>query len=385
MFPKKIKFVGTPVQLQQAIDALPPVKGNVRRSQSKDNVLRDKLLQIETAQLREWKLKPAMLRRIPALARERSNTVLQEKVLAIAVTSLDNMDGSTMQELTALLWQHQEYRLALNAHFARKVPTHQGWLQQYYKAFRTEDPPKAIAQNIPDSIPLYAVHKHFGMQTSNPLFLDIVKVYGQQVSLSEVSSWSWSKLLDFLHSGYPIMVKQRVLEWVLKEYCIDVELEQVLNVNGTDASLYRLFLVATQFLTRWQRQLPKSTQQHIQCVQRFQELNRWLSSKETYRWIRLLQYIQSISVHRPSGWLCVVFDTGALIWPMVKQDSVLYWMHRSNFRTMMLPKMRQSTPIAITQWDRQISKTDDWSRLLEQWIDPVAQDIEVSSDSEAEE
>mgnify|MGYP000545443902 CR=1 FL=1 len=384
MFPKNIKFVGTPVRLQQAIDALPAVKGNVRSSQSKDNALRGKLLQIETTQLREWKLKPAMLRRIPALARERSNTLLQEKILAIAVTSLENMDGATMQELTALLWQYQEYRLAINAHFARKVPTCQGWLQQYYKAFRTEDPPKAIAQSIPDSISLYALHKHLGMQTSNPLFLDIAKAYGEQVSLSDVSSWSWSKLLDFLHSGYPIVVKQRVLEWVLREYCTDVALTQVLNVEGTDGPLHRLFLVATQFSTPWKRRLPKITQQHIRCVQRFQELNRWLSTKEVHRWKSLLQYIQSVSVHRPSGWLCVLFDTGALIWPMVKQNTALYWMHRSHFRTMMVPKMLQSTPIAITQWDQQMSKTDDWQVLLEQWINPAVQDIEISSESGAE-
>ena len=51
MFPKNIQFVSTPSRLQQAIESLPEPKGKVRRSVSKDNALRSKLLQIETAQL----------------------------------------------------------------------------------------------------------------------------------------------------------------------------------------------------------------------------------------------------------------------------------------------------------------------------------------------
>ena len=75
--------------------------------------MRSKLLQIETAQLRQWKLKPAMLKLIPALARERNNTVLQEKVLAIVVTSLENMDLRTLMDVVSLYWDNEEFRLAL--------------------------------------------------------------------------------------------------------------------------------------------------------------------------------------------------------------------------------------------------------------------------------
>jgi len=46
--------------------------------------------------------------------------------------------------------------------------------------------------------------------------------------------------------------------------------------------------------------------------------------------------------------------------------------------------MLQSTPIAITQWDQQMSKTDDWQVLLERWINPVVQDIKVAGESGAE-
>ena len=65
MFQETSQFVSTPSRLQQAIESLPEPKGKVQAFKlSKDNALRSKLLQIDTAQLRQWKLKPAMLKLI---------------------------------------------------------------------------------------------------------------------------------------------------------------------------------------------------------------------------------------------------------------------------------------------------------------------------------
>ena len=67
MFPKTLTFSGTPLQLQRAVDILPEPKGRVRQRSSNSNSLREKLLQLEPAKLKQWKMKPAMLRLIPDL------------------------------------------------------------------------------------------------------------------------------------------------------------------------------------------------------------------------------------------------------------------------------------------------------------------------------
>ena len=123
MFPKNIKLSAHPASCSKRWNLCPNPKGKVRRSVSKDNALRSKLLQIETAQLRQWKLKPAMLKLIPALAREQEHPILQEKVLAIVVTSLENMDDRTLMDVLSLYWDNEEFRLAFNAHCVRQPPT----------------------------------------------------------------------------------------------------------------------------------------------------------------------------------------------------------------------------------------------------------------------
>ena len=75
-----------------------------------------------------------------SLSQERSNAVLQEKVLAIVVTSLENMDLQTLMEVVPLYWNNEEFRLAFNAHCVRNPPNDHRWLAQYYKAFRAESP-----------------------------------------------------------------------------------------------------------------------------------------------------------------------------------------------------------------------------------------------------
>lgn len=381
MFPKNIKFVSTPSRLQQAVDSLPEPKGRVRSTASSDNALRSKLLQIDTEQLRQWKLKPAMLKLIPALAREQRNAVLQEKVLAIVVTSLENMDASTMMELIPLYWQNQEFRLALNAHFVRKPPSGEHWLKTHYKAFRHEHPPQHIAQELSAESPLHRLHQVLKMQTSNPLFVDICKSYTDRLDVSHVQTWSWVQLLSFLKSGYPLSVRQRVFEWVLVEYIGEkVSLEQVLESEELSA------LLSINLLPKQRRQkLPQHLNLLLHGVKTHQSLAQWLSGTELRQWEPLLSLVQSILVHRPSGLLCVSLDGHVVIWPMSKRDNTISILSLSDFRQHLQSKLRQPIPVAISHVAHLLYKGTAWTEeLLEYQVKEHAAQDEASEDMEFE-
>jgi hypothetical protein len=369
MFPKNIQFVSTPSRLQQAIESLPEPKGKVRRSVSKDNALRSKLLQIETAQLRQWKLKPAMLKLIPALARERDNTVLQEKVLAIVVTSLENMDLRTLMDVVSLYWDNDEFRLAFNAHCVRKPPSEHRWLAQYYKAFRAEDPPGAIVDTLDKEQPLYNLHKHLDFQTSNPLFIAICQSYAERLNVSHVSSWSWGQLVSFLKSGYPLDVRQQVFEWVLIEYIgVSTDLGTILQ------SEYLMTLFSLNLLPKRHRQhLPQHLQGLLESVCKHQRLGRWLSGAELESWKDVIPFVHSVLVHRPSGWLCVLFGSHVLIWPMSKRESTVAIVSIVNFRQRLQSKLRQPIPVALHQSIvvHSLTKNMTWSSEFLQWLDDV--------------
>lgn len=365
MFPKNIKFVSTPSLLQQAVESLPEPKGKVRRSVSNDNALRSKLLQIETAQLRQWKLKPAMLKLIPALAREQGHSALQEKVLAIAVTSLENMDESTLMELLSLYWKNEEFRLAFNAHCVRQPPTNHTWLAKYYKAFRAEDPPQAISDTIDSPQNLYELHKYLQLQTSNPLFVAICQSYVHRLDVAHVSSWPWVSLLAFLRSGYPLDVRQQVFEWVLREYIgKSVTFRDLLGSEQLMSLLSMTLLPQNR-----RRELPLQIQLLLASVHKHQQLSRWLSSSELESWIDLIPLIRTISIHRPSGWLCAMLDLEVLIWPMSKRDAGISIVSIKNFRRRLQSKLRQPIPIAMdhTYVLRSFDKEAGWSSEYLQW------------------
>ena len=365
MFPKNIKFVSTPSQLQQAVESLPEPKGKVRRSASKDNALRSKLLQIETSQLRQWKLKPAMLRLIPALARERSNAILQEKVLAIAVTSLENMDDSTLMDVLSLYWSNEEFRLAFNAHCVRQPPTEHAWLIKHYKAFRSEDPPQSIADTIDSVQTLYNLHKYLEMQTSNPLFIAICQSYVKHLDVAHVASWSWVTLMAFLQSGYPLDVRQQVFEWVLIEY-----IGKSLALSSILESEHLMTLLSLNLLPQKRLQrLPPHLQLIGSGVQKHQQLRRWLSGSDLDGWKSVLPFIQSVLLHRPSGWLCVMFDSHVLIWPMSKRDTTVYIVSVAYFRQRLQSKLRQPIPIALSQNSvmNSLDKESDWASEFLRW------------------
>lgn len=366
MFPKEIQFVSTPSRLQQAIESLPEPKGKVRRSVSKDNALRSKLLQIDTVQLRQWKLKPAMLKLIPALARERSNAVLQEKVIAIVVTSLENMDLRTLMDMVSLYWDNEEFRLAFNAHCVRKPPTEHRWLAQYYKTFRAESPPASIADMIDTDQPLYNLHKHLDLQTSNPLFIAICQSYAERLNVSHVSSWSWGQLISFLQSGYPLDVRQQVFERVLIEYIgVSTDLETILQ------SEYLMALFSLNLLPKRQRQnLPQHLHDLLESVYKHQRLGNWLSGAELESWRGVIPLLHSILVHRPSGWLCVLFGSHVLIWPMSKGESTIAIVSIDNFRQRLQTKLRQPIPVALhhSVVVHSLMKGTTWSVEFLRWL-----------------
>ncbi len=363
MFPTNLQFVGTPIRLQQAVDSLPEPKGKVRSSPSKNTALRDKLLQIETAQLRQWKLKPAMLRRIPALARERSNSVLQEKVLAIAITSLENMDVQTLSELVSLLWPEESFRLALNAFCARQTPNDKGWFGQYYKAFRAPNPPKAIAERLIHTCELDELHRTLGLQTSNPLFQAVSVEFFRLFLGEQIAGWQWSRLLNFLESGYPLEVRQGVLHWVYEEYLgTSISMEQALS----DQPLNKLLSLGQQYPLRWRKQQPEHIQTLLRGVQIQTELETWLSSKQMQQWIQLISSILSVVVHRPSGWLCAVCHSGTIVWPMSQKDERVYWVSARNFQRWLNPKLRQRMPFTLETVDGSFLKNADWVQEVKQ-------------------
>ena len=365
MFPKNIQFVSTPSRLQQAVESLPEPKGKVRRSVSKDNALRSKLLQIETAQLRQWKLKPAMLKLIPALAREMGNAVLQEKVLAIAITSLENMDGRTLMDVLSLYWNNEEFRLAFNAHCVRQPPTGHTWLGKYYKAFRTDNPPQAIADTIEPTQTLYDVHKSLNMQTSNPLFVAICRSYVKRLDVSHVFSWPWVTLMAFLQSGYPLDVRQQVFEWVVVEYI--GESTALCTILESD---HLMTLLSMPLLPKNRSQLlPQHIQQLLKDVQRYQYLGRWLSGSDLESWTDVIPFIRSILLHRPSAFLCAVFDSYVLIWPMSKRDTTISIVSLRDFRHRLQSKLRQPIPIALSHSYvlHSLNKEEAWSSEFLQW------------------
>ena len=366
MFPKNIKFTSTPSRLQQAVDSLPEPKGKIRRTVSKDNALRAKLLQIETDQLRKWKLKPAMLKLIPTLARERSNAELQEKVLAVATTSLENMDVHLLSEMVSLFWHHEEFRLALNAHCVRYPPSGKGWFPMYYKAFRSEHPPKEIARQLEPSLKLYALHKHLGMQTSNPLFEAICIEFTKSLTHAHVSNWNWGDLIAFLRSGYPLQVRQHIFESTLVEYIGP----QVSFTEVQESTELQTLLEIKLLSKRQEKVLPAHIQTLLHQSHTLEQLSQWLSSNDLFGWTPFLSEIEHILVHRASGWLCVVFQNCALIWPMSQRENQMYVISIKEFRQRLQSKLRQPIPIALHPdcIRYSVEKNEAWSDKLANWL-----------------
>ena len=367
MFPTNIQFLGTPIRLQQAVESLPEPKGKRRRTTSKDNALRQKILQIETDQLRQWKLKPAMLRLIPSLARERQHTTLQEKVLAIAVTSIDNMDAQTLRALVPLLWQQEEFCLAMNALFVRMPPT-KGWLASYYKAFRSLEPPMEIAKSLDVNSPLYELHHQLNMQTSSPLFVDIATAFAERMEFQQICAWPWDTVLLFLTSGYPLKVRQQVLSWVLNEYVGQSVTTEEAVLKGP---LNQILTEGVRFSKRWRRTLPEHIQHLLHSVQHYLELERWLPSSAVQQWLPLVEMIESVVVHRPSGWLFASFDECVVVWPMSKKDTHVYVVSKEAFRHQLSSRLRQPMPFPLQGIQESFSNEEDWIRtlfLLMGWI-----------------
>lgn len=366
MFPKNLHFTGTPLRLQRAVDILPEPKGRVRQRRSSSSSLREKLLQLEPAKLKQWKMKPAMLRLIPDLAVEVNHAPLRERILAITQGSLANMEYLTLQRLIPFVWQDTDTRLALNAHFVRNPPTDSGWLTTHYKAFRTEDPALQIAQSIPDDVPMYALHKHLGMQTSSPLFVEICHRYSMAWPIESTRSWSWSVLLGWLTSGYPREIRLQVFRWLLDAYTHD-DLDPV--VLHEASPMHDLLQAGLSISTRrdWLLMAPHQ-QQWLQHVQNGNLLRRWASRQIANVWVDWLMEIQTVDIHRPSGWLLIQLSNHVVVHSMVHTGQELYILRQSTFRQQIVPLLRQSTPFALPDTRYTMSMGDTWMTELTDWM-----------------
>ena len=366
MFPKNLTFSGTPLQLQRAIDILPEPKGRVRQRRSNSNSLREKLLQLEPAKLKQWKMKPAMLRLIPDLAVERGNTALRERVLSITQGSLVNMEHRTLQRLIPFVWDDHETRLALNAHFVRNPPTGSGWLAQQYKAFRNDDPALTIAESIPKEIQLPALHRHLGMHTANPLFQAICHRYCMAWSIEQVRTWSWPDLLKWLQSGYPRNIRVRVFQWLLQEYTNE-QLESSDFSNGSP--LQELLQVGLDMTTQAERiSMPEHQQAWLVQIHNGHLLQRWASRKIASVWSRWLKYIQVLDIHRPSGWLFIHFSDFVVVHSMVHTGQEMHIITREAFRQTVATQLRQPTPFSLKQIDQTMVMDSAWSDRLTEWM-----------------
>ena len=119
------------------------------------------------------------------------------------------------------------------------------------------------------------------------------------------------------------------------------------------------------------RHLPLHIQQLIDNVQKYQQLSRWLTGSDLDSWMGLVPLIRSIFIHRPSGWLCAMFDVEVLIWPMSKRDTSIAIVSIKNFRHRLQSKLRQPIPIAMNHNYvlRSFDKEVDWSSEYLQWRD----------------
>ena len=119
------------------------------------------------------------------------------------------------------------------------------------------------------------------------------------------------------------------------------------------------------------QRLPPHLQLIGSGVQKHQQLRRWLSGSDLDGWKSVLPFIQSVLLHRPSGWLCVMFDSHVLIWPMSKRDPAVYIVSVSYFRQRLQSKLRQPIPVALRHSVivHSLIKDSTWSTKYLRWLD----------------
>ena len=344
MFPKNIQFSATPLLLQQAVDGIQEPKGRLRRRKSKELAFKEKILQIPTEQLQKWKMKPAMLRILPVLATEKSNVILREKVLTIAIASMQNIDMSTHRRLIPLLWEDDDFRMAINARFVKKPPS-KGWLGKYYKAFRADDPVHEMVRMLPADAALNQLHSHMQMHTANPIFQAVCDSYSQYASFQSLKGWTWNELLDWLQSGYSRSLRWGALCYLINEYgSEDIPLEHI--VYQTD--MFDLLRIGLDISTQNDRSHLNSVhQQWFSCLIWDKTLSNRCPSLIHQMWKPWLSNIDGIEIHRPSGWICVLLRNHVCIWSMTNSHPRIQIIDRSVFRQKLVSKLRQPTPFLL--------------------------------------
>ena len=109
-------------------------------------------------------------------------------------------------------------------------------------------------------------------------------------------------------------------------------------------------------------------QRWLQQVQNGNLLRRWASRQIANVWVHWLMEIQTVDIHRPSGWLLIQLSNHVVVHSMVHTGQELYILHQSTFRQQIVPQLRQSTPFSLPDTRYTMSMGDTWMTELTDWM-----------------
>lgn len=372
MFPKELHFNIYPRELQQAVELLAEPKGYVRHSTSTFSELKNKLLQVPVEKLRLWKMKPKMLAKLPYLVIEEKDEELQERILAIAVASMENCSEDTLLQLLGYLYRNKEFIQAMNARFIKAPPTKNIWLQTYYKLFRSETPASNLAEfllkEVKDITQLDLVLK---ISPTSPLFEMVCMHYAKDYSWKHIKELPFPSVQRFLERGLPLKVKQKLLLELLKEYCTGEYPITVLK-NGSvmrELAEYSLRLFGGFNKPIWSL-VPKA-KRLAQIISFEKTLEVYLGFGDSFSrlrwWRRWIESIDEIIVHRPSSLICFYIREFVI----VESLAVAQWLYiydRKDFMAQIQPKLWNSSPFQIDLEGDVMEREQGWQDIMNRWM-----------------
>ena len=372
MFPKELHFNIHPRELQQAVELLPEPKGYVRHSESASTELKNKLLQVPVEKLRLWKMKPKMLAKLPYLVIEKENKALQERVLAIAVVSMENCSEETLLQLLGYLYGKKEFIQAMNARFIKSPPKKNSWLQVYYKLFRSEMPVSTLAEFLLKEVKdITQLDSALKISMTSPLFEMVCMHYAKDYNWKRIKGLSFDAVQKFLERGFPLQVKRKLLLELLKEYCNGEYPITVLKHGSAMRELaqYSIRLFGGFNNPIW-RLVPKA-KRLAQILSLEKTLETYLGFGDSFSrlrwWRRWIESIDEIIVHRPSSLIC--FYVGDVV--IVESLAVAQWIYmydRQDFMVQIQPKLWDSSPFQIDLKADVMERGQGWQDIMNRWM-----------------
>ena len=374
MFPEDIQFSVQPRMLQHAVENLPESKGRVRKSVSKLRDIRNKLLQVPTEKLTQWKMRSNMLDLMPYLASEMENIELRERVLAISINAMSTMSIATLSRLIPFLYRDRAFVESLNARLVTNPPTENpSWLVDHWKAFRKEDPAHSIAEKLlKEQVPVVDIQRELGMLSTNILLQDIIAAYVEIMDISTLKSETFLELLRHCQGGFPLSAQRSILCWMLEEY---LSVEQPLSIVQENSPVRELVLLALNVLgppTRkdWE-ELPQMVQFLAHSLWLEEQLYRLLGQGDSMRrarwWRRWIRYINDIHYHRPSGKIFIYCQN----FVCVESLAVPLWLHiypTEELQRNIQAKIWQPMPFNITIPSVEKQRTPGWQLHFDDWM-----------------